>query len=57
VIDTCLNCKDRKPFCHDSCEKYLNAKKKLEEANKRQRQFLDGYGYDGCLAFRVRKWR
>lgn len=57
MIDTCLYCKDRKPSCHDSCEKYIKAKKKLAEANKRYREFMDGYGFDGCLAFRIRKGR
>jgi len=57
MIDCCLNCKNRKLACHDNCEKYLRAKKKLEEANKRYREFMDGYGYDGSLAFRIRKVR
>lgn len=30
----CQNCKDRKPVCHDTCEKYLSAKKKSDEINK-----------------------
>lgn len=57
MIDTCLNCKDRKPSCHDSCEKYLKAKRVQEEVNKKHREFMDGYGFDGSLAFRIRKVR
>jgi hypothetical protein len=27
----CRDCKDRYPACHDTCEKYLEAKKEHEE--------------------------
>ena len=56
-MNTCLNCNDRKPFCHDNCEKYLNSKKQREEMNKRYRQFMDGRGYDSCLAFNFKRVR
>lgn len=49
MIDTCLNCKDRKLFCHDNCEKYSNFKKQKEKINKKYRQYMDGRGHDGCL--------
>lgn len=29
------NCENRRPACHDSCERYLTAKKKYEEDKER----------------------
>ena len=34
IDGTCLNCENRYPACHDSCEKYLTAKAKFEEQKK-----------------------
>lgn len=36
----CKDCKDRKPICHDTCEKYLNAKKKTDLIKKRKNEEL-----------------
>lgn len=48
--DNCLNCTERKLFCHSSCEKYVRYKNERDLVNKKQREFLDGWGYDGCLS-------
>lgn len=32
--NVCLNCKDRRLYCHSSCEKYFAYRKELEERNK-----------------------
>ncbi|GEM_PF-751848 len=50
MSENCLNCKDRKLGCHDSCSTYAKFKQKLGEINKKQRQYMDGFGHDGCLA-------
>lgn len=46
----CLNCSDRKLYCHVKCEKYSMMKQEREQINKKQREYMDGYGYDGCLS-------
>ena len=46
----CLNCSDRRLYCHDKCEKYAMMKQEREQINKKHRQYLDGLGYDGCLS-------
>ena len=51
----CLNCPNRKLFCHDNCEKYARFKYERDLINKKHREFLDGWGYDGCLSPRGRK--
>lgn len=33
----CLDCKDRKPLCHSTCEKYLNFRKKIDYIKERKR--------------------
>ncbi len=50
LMDPCRNCNDRKLYCHDSCEKYALQKQQREEVNQKQRKYLDGRMYDGCLA-------
>lgn len=30
-ITVCKDCQDRHPACHDRCEKYIQAKKDLQE--------------------------
>lgn len=30
-IRCCKDCKDRRPACHDKCEKYLKEKKEFQE--------------------------
>lgn len=46
----CLNCEDRKLYCHDSCNTYASMKKKQQAINQKQRQYMDGRGHNGCLA-------
>lgn len=48
--DNCLNCKDRKLGCHDSCSTYAKFKKERQEILLKQRRYMDGLGHDGCLA-------
>lgn len=55
MSDNCLNCCDRKLFCHDSCKKYARMKQERQLINERYRQYMDGHGYDGCLASRSKK--
>lgn len=50
MSDTCLNCSDRKPLCHDSCKRYAKMKQERLQINKKHRQYMDGWGHDGCLA-------
>ena len=46
---TCLNCQDRYPACHDSCEKYQSARKAWDERQeiireaKRERRIYDDH--------------
>lgn len=56
VSNSCFNCTERKLFCHGKCEKYAEYKYKRELVNKKQREFLDGWGYDGCLVSKKRKY-
>lgn len=46
----CLNCEDRKLYCHSTCEKYTEMKKQIKEVNKKYRQYMDGRGRDTNLA-------
>ncbi len=50
MSNNCLNCVDRKLFCHSSCEKYSIMKQEIQIIKKMHRQFLDGWGYDGYLS-------
>lgn len=50
MSENCLNCEDRKLGCHDSCSTYAEFKKSRQEILKKQRQYMDGRGYDSCLA-------
>lgn len=51
----CLNCNERYPACHDSCDIYADFKKQREKIIEKQRQYMDGRGYDGCLAPKSRR--
>lgn len=55
MTTNCLNCNDRKLLCHSSCKKYAEFKHLREFINKKHREFLDGWGYDGCLASKNQK--
>ena len=35
----CKDCKDRYPVCHDKCEKYKEWKSRLDEVNKRRKEY------------------
>ena len=48
--ESCLNCSERYPACHDSCSTYTKFRKKQDEINKKYRQYMDDRGHDGCLA-------
>lgn len=52
----CLNCTERKLFCHDKCKKYENFKYERELITKKHREFLQGWGYDGCMTAKKRKY-
>jgi hypothetical protein len=48
VITSCRDCKERYPACHDTCEKYQNAKRErdeqllaIEKAKSETRLFAD----------------
>ena len=40
---TCLDCQERHPACHDTCEKYLEAKNNHEKIKK---AIVDAKDYD-----------
>jgi len=50
MLKYCLNCSERKLYCHSKCEKYAKMKQERDLINKKHRQYLDGLGYDGCLS-------
>jgi len=56
MSNSCLNCTERKLFCHDKCEKYAKFKYERQLINKKHREFLEGWGYDGCLVSKKRKY-
>lgn len=45
----CLKCEARTPGCHDNCGIYAKFKKERQDILKKQRQYMDGFGHDGCL--------
>ncbi len=50
MSDNCLNCDKRKFGCHDSCSTYARMKQEQQKIKDNYRQYMDGRGYDGCLA-------
>ena len=46
----CLDCKDRKEYCHSTCERYAGMKVRLKKINDNYRQYMDGRGHDTNLA-------
>ena len=56
IMNGCLNCTERKLFCHDKCEKYAKFKYERQLIQQKHREFLVGGGYDGCLASKRRKY-
>jgi hypothetical protein len=57
MSENCLNCRERHPACHDSCSTYKEFKKKRDEINVKRRRYMDGRGYDGCLAPKSGKYK
>jgi len=55
MSSNCLNCAERKLFCHSNCEKYAKLKNERELICKKHREFLINWGYDGCLSPKRRK--
>lgn len=51
---SCLNCNKRYLGCHDTCSSYAEFKKQRLEINDKHRKYMDGLGYDGCLAPKTR---
>lgn len=49
MTNSCFNCKERKLYCHDICEKYAVMKNEIQTINIKKRQYLDGWGHDGCF--------
>lgn len=41
LFKCCLNCKERKLYCHNSCDIYLKAKEKKLKINKELRKELE----------------
>lgn len=41
----CLNCKNKYKACHDYCDKYLDNKKKLDEAKRAKLQEMEYQNY------------
>lgn len=39
----CLNCTDRKPGCHSTCERYKDFQKQHEEIKSKERAEKDTY--------------
>lgn len=37
-ISCCHHCEERHDLCHASCEKYIKARKELDEFNEQERQ-------------------
>lgn len=37
-INCCKDCQERHDLCHASCEKYIKARKELDEFNEQERQ-------------------
>ena len=42
TINTCKDCKERRPACHDTCERY---KKRIEEYRKEKDMLYRMYQY------------
>ena len=38
ITETCYQCEDRHPACHDHCEKYLSAKEQWKERQERTKR-------------------
>lgn len=38
IESPCLECQERKPACHDSCERYRGYKAKVDEVKGRKRE-------------------
>lgn len=49
-MNKCINCQERYLGCHANCTSYQEFKNECEEKNKKYRQYMDGRGYDFCLA-------
>jgi len=52
ITGCCLDCKDRYPACHDSCEKYLQARESWEIRKEKIKNYLDTE-YDNYKAKRI----
>ena len=52
IINTCMDCEDRHPACHDTCEKYQAAK---AEHEKRKQAIRDASEFDIYKAKIIRK--
>ena len=56
--ECCLNCKTRYPACHDTCEKYKDAKRVWEEKKRSIKRVRDQYkDYDDFKITNVCKTR
>lgn len=57
-INTCLDCPDRYPACHDHCEKYQAAlaewldKKRVAKSAKRKRRDYDDFKINAMLKYK-----
>ncbi len=39
----CMKCEERHEACHDTCEKFLERKKTVDEINKKHREAVQNY--------------
>lgn len=53
----CIGCTERFPGCHDTCEIHQESKEEHDQKIKYLKKFTESFGYDGCLAPRVKKFK
>lgn len=60
LIDTCHDCKDRYPACHDHCEKYKKAKEKYREQTsiikQAKQRIMDIDRFHGDAVYKSKKF-
>lgn len=51
----CKGCRERKPACHDTCEKFAAFRKELEAENEKRKKVVRSYEYARKTVKRRRK--
>jgi len=54
-MKNCINCPERHTACHDTCEDYKKFKIERENANKKEREFMQNRDWDGNLRFQMKR--